>query len=100
LKPFRQAEGRVAPFNRRNWHLLFSQAGTEAGVELRTNVLRHTFGSYHYAQHRNENLTAAEMGNSPAVIFRHYRALVKPESAGVFWNILPDTAENVVKFAA
>jgi hypothetical protein len=29
------------------------------------NVLRHAFGSYHFALHRNENLTAAEMGNSP-----------------------------------
>lgn len=100
LRPFRQAEGRVAPFNRRNWHLLFSQAGSEAGVELPINVLRHTFGSYHYALHRNENLTAAEMGNSPAVIFRHYRAVVKPEAAAMFWNILPEAAENVMKFAA
>ena len=32
------------------------------------NVLRHSFGSYHLAFHKNEALTAAEMGNSPAVI--------------------------------
>lgn len=76
------------------------RAGSEAGVELPINVLRHTFGSYHYALHRNENLTAAEMGNSPAVIFRHYRAVVKPDATAMFWNILPEAAENVVKFAA
>jgi hypothetical protein len=30
---------------------------------------------------QNENLTAVEMGNSPAVVFKRYRALVKPEDA-------------------
>jgi hypothetical protein len=64
------------------------------------NVLRHTFGSYHYALHRNENLTAAEMGNSPTMVFRHYRAVGTPEAATRFWNLLPPPAANVVKFAA
>jgi integrase len=36
------------------------------------NALRHSFGSYHYARFKNENLTAAEMGNSPGVVFKHY----------------------------
>ena len=100
LKPHRQASGRVAPFIRRSWHLLFAQAASDAGVQLPMNVLRHTFGSYHYALHRNENLTAAEMGNSPAMVFRHYRAVVTPEAAATFWNLLPSTAANVVRFAA
>jgi len=64
------------------------------------NALRHTFGSYHYAKYRDETRTAAEMGNSPAVVFRHYRALVKPEAAEAYWNLLPSRAENVVDFAA
>jgi len=89
LKPYRKADGRVAPFNRRNWHILFSKAGTDADVELPINVLRHTFGSFHYAQHRNENLTASEMGNSPDVVFRHYRSVVSAESAKLFWGIVP-----------
>ncbi len=100
LYPYRQASGRVAPFIRRNWHLLLAQAASEAGVQLPINVLRHTFGSYHYALHHNENLTAAEMGNSPAVIFRHYRAVVTLADATKFWHLLPSIAANVVKFAA
>ncbi len=64
------------------------------------NALRHSFGSYHYAKHREENSTAAEMGNSPAVVFRHYRALVKPEAAGRFWKLIPTGAANVIGFAA
>ncbi len=100
LKSHRQDSGRVAPFIRRTWHLLFAQAASDAGVQLPMNVLRHTFGSYHYALHRNENLTAAEMGNSPAMVFRHYRAVVTPEAAAKFWNVLPATSANVVAFAA
>ena len=67
------------------------------------NVLRHSFGSYHLAFHKNEALTAAEMGNSPAVIFRHYRALVTPEAAERYWNLISETesdAQRMVEFAA
>ena len=67
------------------------------------NVLRHSFGSYHLGFHKNEALTAAEMGNSPAVIFQHYRALVTPEAADKFWRLIPETesdGQNVVQFAA
>ena len=63
------------------------------------NILRHTFGSYHFALHRNENLTAAEMGNSPAMVFRHYRAVVTSKAAARFWNLLPSPAANVFEFA-
>jgi integrase/recombinase XerD len=67
------------------------------------NVLRHSFGSYHLAFHKNEALTAAEMGNSPVVIFQHYRALVTPEAAEKFWKLCPAAdvgADKVVEFAA
>jgi integrase len=100
LKSHRQDSGRVVPFIRRTWHLLLAQAASDAGVQLPMNVLRHTFGSYHYALHRHENLTAAEMGNSPAMVFRHYRAVVTPVASTKFWSLLPTPTENVVKFAA
>jgi integrase len=53
------------------------------------------------AFHKNEALTAAEMGNSPAVIFQHYRALVTPEAAEKFWNCSSSDvdADKVVEFA-
>ena len=53
------------------------------------HALRHSFGSYFYARTKNENLTAAEMGNTPQVIFKHYRALVKPKEVERFWKIRP-----------
>jgi hypothetical protein len=39
------------------------------------------------------------MGNSPTMIFRHYRDLVKPKDAVRFWEITPE-AERVIAFDA
>ena len=53
------------------------------------NGLRHSFASYHYAKYRNENETAALMGNSPQMVFAHYRELVRPAQAEAFFGLLP-----------
>lgn len=53
------------------------------------NGLRHSFASYHFAKYRNENDTAAMMGNSPQMIFQHYRELVRPAEAQKFFNLMP-----------
>jgi site-specific recombinase XerD len=53
------------------------------------NALRHSFASYHYAKFKNENETAALMGNSPQMVFRHYRELVRPEIAERYFAIMP-----------
>lgn len=61
------------------------------------NGIRHSFGSYHYEFHRNEQLTASEMGNSPAVIFRHYRNLVSPINAKLYLSITPRNLDRLIK---
>lgn len=86
---------------------LYSEERDESGVVIRKaivsswphNALRHSFGSYHFANHRDENRTSSEMGNSPAMVFRHYRAVVTPKDATEFWNLLPLTVANVVNSA-
>jgi len=63
------------------------------------NALRHCFGSYHFAYHKNENLTAAEMGNTPQVIFKHYRAVVLDRDEIKFWKLINKKQEkNVIPF--
>lgn len=87
---------------------LYSEKQDESGVLIREaiipawphNALRHSFGSYLYASNADENRTAAEMGNSPAVIFRHYRALVKPETAARFWKLTPSMGAKSAKLVA
>ena len=100
LQPLRKPSGRVVPFLQNAWHRSLEAIAESAGLTLPPNVLRHSFGSYHFAQHRNENLTAAEMGNSPAMIFQHYRAVVTPEAAARFWSLVPSPKSNVIDFAA
>ena len=66
-----------------------------------TNALRHSFGSYHLAQFKDTAALALEMGNSPDVIFRHYRELVKPKDAERYWQIKPSASADrkVVAFS-
>lgn len=53
------------------------------------NALRHSYGSYFLALTKNENRVAMEMGNSPAVVYKHYRAVVRPAAAEDFFAIVP-----------
>ena len=62
---------------------------TRAGVTWKHNALRHSFISYRVAQTQNIPQTALEAGNSPAMINRHYRELVTPEEAKVWFAIKP-----------
>ena len=51
------------------------------------NSLRHSFCSYHLAQFKNIGQTAEEAGNSPEMIAKHYKELVRPKAAAKFWQI-------------
>ena len=51
------------------------------------NSLRHSFCSYHLAHFKNIGLTAEEAGNSPEVIAKHYKELVRPKAAARFWQL-------------
>jgi integrase len=53
------------------------------------NALRHSFASYHLAAFRDTAKLALEMGNSPRMIFKHYRELVRPNEAEGYWKIAP-----------
>jgi len=53
------------------------------------NAMRHSFGSYFLGKTKDENLTASEMGNSPGVVIRHYRAVVKDAEITEYWRISP-----------
>ncbi len=53
------------------------------------NALRHSFGTYHLAQFKNEGLTATLMGNTPNIVVAHYRKPVIEEDAKAFWSIRP-----------
>jgi integrase len=60
------------------------------------NALRHSFISYRLAEIQNVNQVALEAGNSPQMIFRHYRELATPEQAKNWFSIAPKLAGNIV----
>ena len=53
------------------------------------NALRHSFISYRVAAIQNVAQVALEAGNSPQMIFRHYRELVRPADAVKWFSIMP-----------
>jgi integrase len=69
-----------------------------AGVKRKTNGLRHSFCSYHFALHSNENLTAQQAGNSPAMIHAHYKGLATKKEAKAWFaaKSRKTTEKNVI----
>ena len=55
----------------------------------RQNGLRHSYISYRVAQTGDVARTALECGNSPKMIFRHYREVVDEEAAKAWFAITP-----------
>jgi hypothetical protein len=57
------------------------------------NALRHSFISYRLAAVQNTAQVALEAGNSPQMIFRHYRELVRPMDAEKWFEVTPASVE-------
>jgi hypothetical protein len=53
------------------------------------NALRHSFISYRVAEIQNVAQVSLEAGNSPQMIFKHYRELVRPAAAKEWFAIWP-----------
>ena len=58
------------------------------------NALRHSFISYRLAAVPNTAQVALEAGNSPQMIFRHYRELVRAMDAEKWFAITPEVADT------
>lgn len=64
------------------------KAVKDAGLRWSNNALRHSFGSYRIAQVKNESQVALEMGNTPAMVFAHYRATVTEKKAEEWFGVV------------
>ena len=68
-----------------------------AKINRKSNGLRHSFCSYHFALHGNENLTAQQAGNSPAMIHAHYKGLATRKEAAAWFVVRPaKKAKNII----
>lgn len=67
----------------------------EWGADWPMNGLRHSYISYRLAVVQDVGKVALEAGNSPSIVFRHYRELVKPDAGAAWFNIHPTTKATV-----
>lgn len=69
-------------------------------MEWPRNVLRDSFISYRIAIVQSADQVALEAGNSPSIIFKHYRELTTPEVAEKWFSILPKEGqwENTLRY--
>jgi hypothetical protein len=67
---------------------------------LRTAELL-AFCTYRFALHANENLTAAQAGNPPAMIHAHYKGPATKTEAKKWFNVNPSRSDkNVIPLPA
>lgn len=94
--PKKKRKGLVIPAD---WKRIRQCVRKLSGISQRQqDVLRHTFGTYHFKAHKDLNLTAMEMGNSPEIARRNYinKAATHKEAVD-FWNILPPGATTAIR---
>jgi integrase len=93
LAPFR---GRKGPIFRIKSAGRIEKACEASGIKWKRNALRHSFGSYRMEQVKNAGQVALEMGNSPAVVLKHYHEIVDASDAKAYWSISPTSSKNVI----
>ncbi len=97
IQPIAKVRGPVAPKQlRKRFDVVKSRAGFQQWVQ---NGMRHSYGSYRLAQCHDAARVSLEMGNSPQMVFAHYRELVRPKQAERYWKLSPAaSALDVVQF--
>jgi integrase len=65
-------------------------------ISWKTNALRHSYGTYRAAELKDIGKLAYEMGNSIAMIQRHYDAVAHEDESTKYFAIRP-AASNVVR---
>ena len=93
LEPFRKLKtGKLWTGHEITFQQHFVELCEAAKVTRKTNGLRHAFCTYHFAAHANENQTAQQAGNSPAMIHAHYKGLATKADAEKWFNVMPSHA--------
>ena len=65
-------------------------------VAWKKNALRHSFISYRIAESKDVAAVALEAGNSPKMIFEHYRELVTPKEAEDWFGVFPAISDSKI----
>jgi len=85
LAPYRRASGKIGYSKKR-----LADVVEAAGLTWSPDVMRHSFGSYHLAHHRNIAETAHQMGNSTKMVKDHYENVRTAKEAAQYFDTFPD----------
>ena len=89
LAPWREETGPIVTIT--DYSGALSDTAVKARIPggWRQNALRHSFISYRVALTGDVARTALEAGNSPKMIFRHYREVVDEQAAQAWFSVTP-----------
>jgi len=97
LTPYKRESGCITGDIKGSWRRYWEEARGQAGFTFeKRNIqgspwpmdcLRHTFASYWLTRHSDKNELANQMGDSVAVINKHYRRAIPRSEAAAFWRI-------------
>jgi integrase len=88
LMRYRSDDGAIY-YSRRKFREAYKLAGIN---EWKTDILRHSYGSYRLPILKSADALALEIGNSPDVIFRHYRRPMNEASASAYFDLRPEVS--------
>ena len=81
--------GGKLPLPAERWRYVRTGLAAHLGMKWTADVLRHTAASMLLARDQDAARVALQLGNSPAVLLTHYRALATREDARAFFAIAP-----------
>lgn len=99
LAPYAGRSGKIWAGSDREFKRCRRDMLKKSGVKWKDNGLRHSFISYRLAEIQDAARVSLEAGNSPQMVFRHYRELVKPADAQRWFAVKPETPGNVLSLA-
>ena len=92
LEPHVRTAGEIAPFSSGYLNKIIR----DKNLPHKRNALRHSYISYRLALIADTPRVALECGNSPMMIFQHYRELVAPEDAKAWFAIMPKKSNELL----
>jgi integrase len=102
LRTWQRGEKVTRSAHTNDYQKRFKKLAAEAGLKWDANAMRHSFGSYHYAQYGNSIETARILGHKTddTVLFSHYRALTTKEQGVAYFAIYPRDDAGIIPFSA
>jgi len=79
---------------------MFGELRDELKIPNRRNGLRHSFISAHFAAFSDEGLTAAQAGNSPAIVHKNYKELMTKADGEAWFAVAPVQPANVIQLGS